>query len=116
MVAHHERHNGQPNQPMLMAPGAGRIIYQDKIIKFDKVPLVTPNGDILINELSFEVRSGINVLVCGPNGCGKSSLFRQLGELWPIFGGTLTKPPKGKLFYVPQRPYMTLGTLRDQVS
>nr|ASS36024.1 ABCD3 [Samia ricini] len=101
--------------PMLLAPGAGRIIYQDKIIKFDKVPLVTPNGDVLIKELSFEVRSGINVLVCGPNGCGKSSLFRQLGELWPIFGGTLTKPPKGKLFYVPQRPYMTLGTLRDQV-
>ncbi|XP_063821103.1 ATP-binding cassette sub-family D member 3 [Ostrinia nubilalis] len=101
--------------PMLMAPGAGRIIYQDKIIRFERVPLVTPNGDVLIKELSFEVKSGMNVLVCGPNGCGKSSMFRMLGELWPIFGGTLTKPPKGKLFYVPQRPYMTLGTLRDQV-
>ncbi|RVE45772.1 hypothetical protein evm_009572 [Chilo suppressalis] len=106
---------GGADVPMLMAPGAGRIIYQDKIIRFEKVPLVTPNGDVLIKELSFEVKSGMNVLVCGPNGCGKSSLFRQLGELWPIFGGTLTKPPKGKLFYVPQRPYMTLGTLRDQV-
>ncbi|XP_047986062.1 ATP-binding cassette sub-family D member 3 [Leguminivora glycinivorella] len=107
--------NGNGVMPMLMAPGAGRIIYQDKIIRFDRVPLVTPNGDVLIKELSFEVKSGINVLVCGPNGCGKSSMFRMLGELWPIFGGTLTKPPKGKLFYVPQRPYMTLGTLRDQV-
>lgn len=101
--------------PAILAPGAGRIIYHDKIIRFDKVPLVTPNGDVLIKDLTFEVRSGINVLVCGPNGCGKSSMFRQLGELWPIFGGTLTKPPKGKLFYVPQRPYMTLGTLRDQI-
>ncbi|XP_049703008.1 ATP-binding cassette sub-family D member 3 [Helicoverpa armigera] len=107
--------NGSAELPALLAPGAGRIIYQDKIIRFDKVPLVTPNGDVLIKELTFEVRSGINVLVCGPNGCGKSSMFRQLGELWPIFGGTLTKPPKGKLFYVPQRPYMTLGTLRDQI-
>lgn len=107
--------NGGAELPALLAPGAGRIIYQDKIIRFDKVPLVTPNGDVLIKELTFEVRSGINVLVCGPNGCGKSSMFRQLGELWPIFGGTLTKPPKGKLFYVPQRPYMTLGTLRDQI-
>uniref|UniRef100_A0A671MW44 ATP-binding cassette sub-family D member 3-like n=1 Tax=Sinocyclocheilus anshuiensis TaxID=1608454 RepID=A0A671MW44_9TELE len=93
----------------------GRIINVDNIIKFDHTPLATPNGDILIRDLCFEVKSGTNVLVCGPNGCGKSSLFRVLGELWPLFGGSLTKPERGKLFYVPQRPYMTLGTLRDQV-
>ncbi|CAH2075551.1 unnamed protein product, partial [Iphiclides podalirius] len=104
-----------PGPESALAPGAGRIVYQDKVIRFDKVPLVTPNGDVLIKELTFEVKSGTNVLVCGPNGCGKSSMFRMLGELWPIFGGQLTKPPKGKLFYVPQRPYMTLGTFRDQV-
>ncbi|XP_075038445.1 ATP-binding cassette sub-family D member 3 isoform X2 [Mixophyes fleayi] len=102
-----------PRIPLI--PGSGRIINTDNIIKFDHVPLATPNGDILIRDLDFEVRSGTNVLVCGPNGCGKSSLFRVLGELWPLFGGCLTKPERGKLFYVPQRPYMTLGTLRDQV-
>ncbi|ETE63638.1 ATP-binding cassette sub-family D member 3 [Ophiophagus hannah] len=98
-----------------LIPGAGRIVITDNIIKFDHVPLATPNGDMLIKDLNFEVQSGANVLICGPNGCGKSSLFRVLGELWPLFGGCLTKPERGKLFYVPQRPYMTLGTLRDQV-
>lgn len=99
-----------------LKPNAGKLIFKNNIIKFDRVPLITPNGDILIPELSFEIKSGMNVLVCGPNGAGKSSLFRILGELWPLFGGELTKPPRGKLFYIPQRPYMTLGSLKDQLT
>lgn len=99
-----------------LSPGAGRLVFRDGLIRFDAVPLATPNGDVLVEQLTFEVRAGQNVLVCGPNGCGKSSLFRVLGELWPLFGGTLTKPPRSRLFYVPQRPYMTLGSLRDQIT
>uniref|UniRef100_A0A8C6MCZ7 ATP-binding cassette, sub-family D (ALD), member 3a n=1 Tax=Nothobranchius furzeri TaxID=105023 RepID=A0A8C6MCZ7_NOTFU len=112
MVSHQEKETVEKN---LLVPGSGQIINRDNVIKFDHTPLATPNGDVLIKDLTFEVRSGTNVLVCGPNGCGKSSLFRVLGELWPLFGGCLTKPERGKLFYVPQRPYMTLGSLRDQV-
>ncbi|XP_041737232.1 ATP-binding cassette sub-family D member 3-like [Coregonus clupeaformis] len=114
MVSHQDKES-EAVERVPLVPGSGRIINVDHIIKFEHTPLATPNGDVLIKDLSFEVRSGTNVLVCGPNGCGKSSLFRVLGELWPLFGGQLTKPERGKLFYVPQRPYMTLGTLRDQV-
>lgn len=99
-----------------LKPNGGKLIFQNNIIKFEKVPLITPNGDVLVAELTFEIKSGMNVLVCGPNGSGKSSLFRILGELWPLFGGEVTKPPRGKLFYIPQRPYMTLGSLRDQLT
>uniref|UniRef100_A0A8C4HMT3 ATP-binding cassette, sub-family D (ALD), member 3a n=1 Tax=Dicentrarchus labrax TaxID=13489 RepID=A0A8C4HMT3_DICLA len=112
MVSQQEKDTAEK---LVLVPGSGQIIKKDNIIKFEHTPLATPNGDILIRDLTFEVRSGTNVLVCGPNGCGKSSLFRALGELWPLFGGHLTKPERGKLFYVPQRPYMTLGSLRDQV-
>jgi len=93
----------------------GHIRTQDGIIKFDNVKLMTPNGDVLIENLNFTVRSGQNVIVVGPNGCGKSSLFRTIGELWPVASGTLTKPGSGHLFYIPQKPYMTIGTLRDQI-
>lgn len=63
-----------------LQPNGGKLIFRNNVIKFNKVPLITPNGDVLINEISFEINSGMNVLVCGPNGAGKSSLFRILGE------------------------------------
>ncbi|KAI7862588.1 ABC transporter transmembrane region 2-domain-containing protein [Spinellus fusiger] len=93
----------------------GRVIVKDGVILFDKVPIITPNNDVLLKDLSFRVTTGMNCLISGPNGCGKSSLFRILGDLWPLFGGTVTKPAPSQLFYVPQKPYLPLGTFRDQI-
>lgn len=88
----------------------------EPVIKFESVPIVTPNGDLLVDDLSFAIAGGENTLISGPNGSGKSSLFRILGGLWPLYAGKLTRPQEGRLFYVPQKPYLCVGTLRDQVA
>lgn len=94
--------------------GRGELEEGDDI-KFEEVPIVSPNGDILVRKLSFHIGQGDHMLIVGPNGCGKSSLFRILGGLWPVYGGKVRKPPNEDIFYVPQRPYLSRGTLRQQI-
>ncbi|CAL5222677.1 g5077 [Coccomyxa viridis] len=99
----------------------GRIVAVEDEIAFEDAMVVTPADATLVKDLTLRVPSGTNLLVTGPNGSGKSSLFRVLGGLWPLTAGTVKKPggPEGglahEIFYVPQRPYVTMGTLQDQL-
>lgn len=80
------------------------------------VPLRTPHGDVLATKINLSLRPGDRMLVLGPNGCGKSSLFRVLCGLWPHTEGYIKKPEmRQDLFFVPQKPYLVVGTFRDQI-
>ncbi len=97
---------------------------EDNFIEFEEVPVVTPTGDSLFEKISFKIQPGYHTIIVGPNGCGKSTLFRILSELWPLPGGKLVKPKLEEIFYIPQvyfclsfiqKPYLPWGTLRDQI-
>ncbi len=71
-----------------------------------------PDGATLLDGLDFALRPGESVLLTGPSGSGKSTLLRVLAGLWPFGGGRVEMPRDGALF-VPQKPYLPIGTLRE---
>nr|CAB3498441.1 unnamed protein product [Digitaria exilis] len=98
----------------------GNFISEANYIEFSGVKVVTASGNVLVDDLTLRLESGSNLLITGPNGSGKSSLFRVLGGLWPLVSGHIVKPGVGsnlnkEIFYVSQRPYTAVGTLRDQL-
>ncbi|CAG7980703.1 unnamed protein product [Penicillium nalgiovense] len=92
-------------------------------VRLEQVPIVAPSlypmgGDELIESLSFIVHSGDHLLISGSNGVGKSAIPRIVAGLWPVYRGLISRPRGFGLdgiMFLPQRPYLSVGTLRDQV-
>jgi vitamin B12/bleomycin/antimicrobial peptide transport system ATP-binding/permease protein len=80
------------------------------------VDLVPPRTNrTLIRDLSVEVNLHQRLLVVGPSGCGKTSFLRMVSGLWPPAAGRVERPKEGDLLFIPQKPYMLLGSLREQL-
>lgn len=93
-------------------------IYDDAVVKVEDLTCDTPDRTKqLFENFSFEVAKGSSVMIMGPSGSGKTSLLRILGGLWPVRAGRITRPDArcGKLMFLPQRPYIALGSLRQQI-
>ncbi|CAK7567404.1 MAG: ATP-binding cassette long-chain fatty acid transporter pxa1 [Sporothrix epigloea] len=92
-------------------------------VRLENVPVVAPalwpqGGEELMESLSLIVRRGEHLLISGPNGAGKTSISRVVAGLWPVYRGLVSRPKstgEDGIMFLPQRPYLSIGTLRDQV-
>lgn len=84
-------------------------------LKLSRVTLALPTGRTLIDDLTGEIAAGDRVLLSGPSGAGKTTLFRTLAGIWPFGKGTVRIPADARILFLPQKPYLPIGVLRDVV-
>lgn len=114
---------GAAPEPFSLADVQGTLHKGFSGIRLENTPIVAPalfpyGGDCIIDSLSFVVHPGEHLLVSGPNGCGKSAIARLTAGLWPVYRGLVSRPRAigtDGIMFLPQRPYLSIGTLRDQV-
>ena len=82
-------------------------------IDLQEVGIALPDGTPLLTPVTLRLRPHEAVLLKGPSGCGKSTLFRVLAGLWPFATGRIRLPAGVQTLFLPQRPYMPIGTLRQ---
>ena len=84
-------------------------------VAVDALDLQLPDGRPLHSEIELAAGPGNPVLVTGPSGSGKSTLLRAIAGLWP-FGRGRIRVGDGHALFLPQRPYLPLGTLGDAIA
>ncbi|MBW4503080.1 MAG: ABC transporter ATP-binding protein/permease [Scytonema hyalinum WJT4-NPBG1] len=109
-----EQRNKAKNTIQVYAPTIN--ILEESCLAIKQLTLQTPNySRTLVENLSLELPLRQGLLVMGASGCGKSSLLRAIAGLWNSGTGTIIRPNLSEMLFLPQRPYMILGTLRNQL-
>ncbi|MGK9234219.1 ABC transporter ATP-binding protein/permease [Inquilinus limosus] len=83
---------------------------------FEKLGVLSAGGLAVLDDEKVEIRPGERVLIVGRTGGGKSTLFRAFAGLWPWGTGRILVPPEAKTMFLPQRPYLPPGRLRDALT
>jgi putative ATP-binding cassette transporter len=93
-----------------------RVEIADDKIALEDVQIRLPQGAPLLNDTSIALKPHEDVLVTGPSGAGKSTFFRALAGIWPYWKGRIRLPKGARLLFLPQKPYLPLGSLKHAVS
>jgi putative ATP-binding cassette transporter len=96
------------------APQQIALTFAGDGLEVEDLDIDLPDGTPLLREVGFSVRTGEALLISGPTGTGKSTLLRAICGIWPYGRGRI-RLGAGERLFVPQRPYLPLGTLRDAV-
>jgi putative ATP-binding cassette transporter len=87
-----------------------------EVLAFRDLQVGHADGNVVIQDATAEIQAGEKVLIVGESGTGKSTLFRAVAGLWPWGSGEIRTPPRERMFFMPQRPYIPLGTLRAALA
>lgn len=90
--------------------------HPDGMLAFDGVSVLTADGRVVIAEATVDIEPGERVLILGESGIGKSTLFRAVAGLWPWGSGTIWLPRRDEVMFMPQRPYLPLGSMRAAIA
>ena len=82
----------------------------------DDMELDLPSGRPLLAEVNLALARGDSVLLLGPSGSGRSTLVRAIAGIWPFGHGKIRMPPDSRILFLPQKPYIPIGSLRNVVS
>ena len=82
-------------------------------VEASRLDIRLPQGSALLSGVDLTLRAGQSLLITGPSGAGKSTLLRCLAGLWPFVDGSLKLPDEKRMMFIPQKPYLPLGTLRQ---
>jgi len=96
--------------------GVRRELGAEANLALDRVDLQLPGGRPLLRDVTLDIRPGETALISGPSGAGKSTLFRAIAGIWPFGRGEIRMPRDGRVLFLPQKPYLPIGTLREVTS